>query len=570
MKRKRVFWGLGLLLIFALGLGIRLYDLTDPPFDYHPTRQFHSALVARGMYFQADESAPDWQRTLAIKQWDREPVIEPPVMELLVAGAYRLMGSDNLWVARLLSAVFWVLGGIAIMLFGRQLGYPLAGVLAGTYYLFLPYGMIASRAFQPDPLMVALMAGAFWAAARWRNRPSRRSALLVGLLAGAAVFVKTTAAFILGGALTGLILWRLFENHKLRLEQRLPRLQPDPSDEDDIRKQILKMRSLNSAPEPTIEDPESVITDLRSTFRNPRTPVIDRESYLFEVRALFADVQVWIIALFALTPTAIYYVYGLWIDGFLQQQMNLRFFPTMWLDPAFYIRWVEMSSDIVGFIVMLAAILGITLFRDRAIRGMALGMWLGYFLYSMTFPFHTITHDYYQLPLIPIISISLIPVLGMLLSQITRLDNKRMVYGVLALIVLFGVLFKVWDTRVILARQDYRDTPTEWARFEKIIPQGQKVIAITKAYGFPLAYFGWVDVTAWLSESDASLRALAGVDEEEMQARRMASLEGKDLFLITNFNELERQGGLSEFLSQGYEIFDQGGDYLIYDLNRPK
>lgn len=39
-----------ILAIFAAGIGIRLYDLTDPPLDFHPARQIHSALMARGIY----------------------------------------------------------------------------------------------------------------------------------------------------------------------------------------------------------------------------------------------------------------------------------------------------------------------------------------------------------------------------------------------------------------------------------------------------------------------------------------------------------------------------------------
>ena len=50
------------LLAFLLGLAVRLYDLTDPPLDFHPTRQLHSALIARGMYYQNLDDIPDWQR----------------------------------------------------------------------------------------------------------------------------------------------------------------------------------------------------------------------------------------------------------------------------------------------------------------------------------------------------------------------------------------------------------------------------------------------------------------------------------------------------------------------------
>ena len=43
-------WG-AVLLILAAGLALRLFDLTDQPLDFHPTRQLRSAIIERGMYY---------------------------------------------------------------------------------------------------------------------------------------------------------------------------------------------------------------------------------------------------------------------------------------------------------------------------------------------------------------------------------------------------------------------------------------------------------------------------------------------------------------------------------------
>jgi hypothetical protein len=36
--------------LLALGIVLRLINVTDPPLDFHPTRQLRSAIIARGMY----------------------------------------------------------------------------------------------------------------------------------------------------------------------------------------------------------------------------------------------------------------------------------------------------------------------------------------------------------------------------------------------------------------------------------------------------------------------------------------------------------------------------------------
>jgi 4-amino-4-deoxy-L-arabinose transferase-like glycosyltransferase len=40
---------------------------------------------------------------------------------------------------------------------------PDGGILALVYYLFIEFGVIASRSFQPDPLMVGLILCSLWA-----------------------------------------------------------------------------------------------------------------------------------------------------------------------------------------------------------------------------------------------------------------------------------------------------------------------------------------------------------------------------------------------------------------------
>src|SRR3989304_8085596 len=71
--------------LLLLGLGLRLLDLKDPPSDFPPPRQLGSAVIARGVYYQAQESAPEATRRLAIDLWREAPVYEAPILEALVA-----------------------------------------------------------------------------------------------------------------------------------------------------------------------------------------------------------------------------------------------------------------------------------------------------------------------------------------------------------------------------------------------------------------------------------------------------------------------------------------------------
>ena len=56
-RRSSLIFLLPILLLFVLGAFLRLFDLTDQPIDFHPTRQLRGAIVARGIYYSFLPSA---------------------------------------------------------------------------------------------------------------------------------------------------------------------------------------------------------------------------------------------------------------------------------------------------------------------------------------------------------------------------------------------------------------------------------------------------------------------------------------------------------------------------------
>src|SRR6266508_6478931 len=102
--------------LFIAASAIRLYDLTDLPLDFHPTRQLLSAIKARALYF---DTQPDGVSTdhleKGIRQAKLKSQVEPVIVERLVAYTYRFTG-EKLWIARIYSSLFWLIGGIFLFL----------------------------------------------------------------------------------------------------------------------------------------------------------------------------------------------------------------------------------------------------------------------------------------------------------------------------------------------------------------------------------------------------------------------------------------------------------------------
>jgi len=491
-------WFFLILVVFgvALGLGIRVYDLTDPPFDFHSTRQHRSAIIARGIFYESRDDIPEDERAAAMYAWNNETTIEPQLLEQLTVWLYRLGGAEQLWVPRLLSSIFWVLAGLVVLLLGRELGNLDGSLVAMFYILFLPYGIFGSRVFQPDPLMTCLIAWALWAALRWYRMRTLKMAILAGALGGLAIYIKSVAVFFIAGGYVGLILFGVGLWKALR------------------------------------------------------------------------DKQVWIMAVVTILPTALFNIYGLWIAGFLQQQLSYRVFPALLRDPAFYIRWQEMITNIAGYGTVLAALAGILLLKDKGKRGLLAGLWFGYGVYSLTFAYHTLTHDYYQLPLILIVAISLIVVLSEVFQRLAAVDSGLLARGFVVLLIIGGAFFKVWDVRVNLVRHDYREEYQYWQQIGELIEPGKKTVSLSHAYGYYLAYYGHVGNDSWPDSNDIQIRALAGEDVSNFKNDILRRIDEYDYFVVTKMGEFNDNPELKERLFDNYLLMAEGDGYFIFDLNQ--
>jgi len=481
-----------LVLLFGLGFGIRLYQLTNLPFDFQPTRQLLSMLKARGMYYATNPAGiPDWQRQMAIQQWKTRADVEPSIVENIVAFTYRFTG-EYFWIARIYSSLFWIIGGVLLFLLVRDLISTDGAVIATAYFLFFPYAVIASRSFQPDPFMVMSIVSFWWAFQCWTKKPSWVWTILAGLLGGLAILIKFSAAFFVIGAALGLGLGRF---------------------------------------------------SLRSLVRKP---------------------QVWIMALLGVLPAAAYLYDGLVLNNFLRQQFGGRFFPALLLSPINYINWEVKAALAAGGVAIMLGLLGLFLVRDRGARFFLFGLWGMYVLYGLYFDYHIATHDYYQLPFIPIVAVSLAPVADWFLARLAELTARHGLRVAAIIVLAFGLFSVLWDVRNTLKSVDYRPQAAMWAEIGNKLGHGPGVVALTQDYGQRLNYWGWQNAEIWPNSGDIDYHELRGASfDASTNFTRMTG--GKNFFLVTDFQELDRQPALKQSLSV-FPVYAQADGYVIYDL----
>jgi len=460
MRMKR--WAVYLLLVLALiaALAPRLYRIASPPLEFHPTRQFHSALIARSLYLDSFASGDAGRAEVARQA--RADYIEPPIMEAAAAVAYWAGGGENLAYPRIISVLCWLAGAVLLYLICLEGISRDAALIAVAYFLLAPYTIPASRSFQPEPLMVAMMLAAVFAMLRYRRAPSARLFALTAGLSALAILVKPVAVFPL---------WPAF---------------------------VLS----------------GAISDgLGTTLRNRRT---------------------WLFAGISLLPSAVYYVYGLYVAGFLAEQTSGRFLPELLLWPEYWSGWLKQAARVVGTgasrgvadlvigtAVLVAALVGVTLVRDRLMRGLVIGLLAGYALFGLVFTWHIHTHDYYSLLLVPIVAI---PLGALLAEPLARARAHGRYQAALVWTCYAGILLLVAFTNGLRATRamDWRAADSLVSTSREIgerIDHSTRTVMLARHYGKALMFYGETAGSYWPSRSDLVLDEASGKDVPDARQR---------------------------------------------------
>jgi hypothetical protein len=482
-----------LVVIFVAAIAIRAYDITDLPLDFHPTSQLNRAILARGRYYQELPTAPEWKRELAVQMWKAED-FEVPFMDGLALILYRIAGEEIIWLPRLFASIFWVIGGLALYLLAKELTSHDGAIIGTVVYLFLPFSVIASRTFQPDPLIYALILFSWWLMYRWTKRETWGLAIGTGILGGTAILAKGLVVFIVLGGFIGLMMSIGFK------------------------KCIRKL-------------------------------------------------QFWVMGIITVLPTVLFIFYGIFTNSGLGKQLSLRFFPNLWIDPTFYIRWAGKIEEIAGLAMLMLGLVGIFLFKEWKKRALIIGFWFGYGLFAFLLAYYASTHN---LGLIPVIALSIAPLAELVSNRISEIHLSTFWNVTFYIVLAMGFLINIWDIRQVFHKVNYRSEVLFWENIGEVVGHNTSVVALTQDYGYRLEIWGWVKPAAyWPYTGDAAIRQLAGYAPPEFQAQFAELTDGKQYFLVTDLPELGRQPVLSEWLYAHFPIFRLGAGYVVFNLANP-
>jgi len=491
LKSERFQW-VSIAVLMLIAMVLRLETITSPPLEFEPTRQYKSYIITRSFYFDGNEDIPEWRREVAALNGESEERLEPPIMERIHATIFSLIGQEVMWLPRLVSAIFWLVGGIFLYLVARDLVSAHSALLSLAFYLLIPFGIPASRAFMPEPLMQMTFIISIFAILRFDRHPSRANLLLAGSITAFSIIIKGVNAFPIGG-MYGLLL-------------------------------------------------------------------LSKYGFSRSVR----NTRVWMFTIVSLLPALAFYGGELLFGGSLGNHLDKSFIPSLWVQREFWFDWLDILKLIFGFPVLVAGLVGILMVRDLVIKSLLIGLWVGYFVYGLITTRHIATHLYYSEPLIPIVALSLAPLMDVVLTALgDSLRNRfwrQAVWGV----AIFALALNVYSTRTAIVPDLGEDFVAEAEAIGELVDHSTQVIYLSEYHGLPLKYHAEVVGAPWTSPPALGITNEDADLSHEARMDRFVETHNPEYFVITDMSSYTPD--LREFLVSRFEVVAETLDYVVFDL----
>jgi hypothetical protein len=470
----KTFTWIGLMMLLALT--VRAHELDQPIVRFHPTRHYRSAVIARACYYDHAPDVPDWARKVADANRTMQQAGEPPLMEWAACGAYLALGHENIMIPRALAVVIWVGGAIPLWLLTMRLASPFGAALAVALYLFLPYGIIASQNFQPDPLMTVASLWAILALVRYHDDRSGKRFLTAAALVGLAGVIKPMSVFLTVPAIAAI---------------------------------------------------EYV----------GRGPFKQRVTKALELGFVGLVVPVFVYGYSAVKGTLV------------QDQMRMRFEPQLIPTAFFWGGLGRMISRVETWPILVLALIGMAVAKDRLARWLLLALFAGYFAFAVAFTYHMPTHDYYHLPYIPVVALGVGVLLARLESFVDSLRVRQVATAVLcAATIAIG-------TMVAWPRMHLDDAAGFEQMYEEIgalTEHKTNSLFLDTEYGFAMMYHGQISGDSWPNVDDLAAEAIDGRPAIDAEQRFMRDYAGwqPSYFIVTDLYSLDEEKDLQAMLAK--------------------
>lgn len=412
-----------LVLVFVLGFLVRLYRFDNPIADWHSWRQADTSSVSRNFVEQGFNFLyPTYDDISNIASGFDNPqgyrYVEFPIYNAAQASLFMIFKTLTLeeW-GRVISILATLSGAFFVYLLVRKYSNEPSGILSAVFYLFLPYSIYYGRTILPDPSMAATILGGIYFFDKWIDLVSK---------------TKTKNSKPQLNVYGYLILSTIFTACAFLLK------------------------------------PYALIFTLPMVYL-----VWDKFGF-----GLFKKWQLWIFAIVCVAPLVAWRVWignhpeGIPASNWLFNGNGIRF------HPAFF-RWIfyeRITKLILGYAGVIMFVDGFFWIAKNKNKMFFLSFAASSLVYLCLIATGNVQHDYYQILIIPTISIFAGLGTYQLFKTVTKISNKE--FGILICSIIVASSF--WFSWGIVKDYFNIDNPgmvVAGKAADKILPKNVKVIA---------------------------------------------------------------------------------------------
>ncbi len=286
-------------------------------------------------------------------------------------------------------------------------------------------------------------------------------------------------------------------------------------------------------------------------------------------RHVFSKRDTWLFVFFSLLPVGLYYFDGLFISGYLLSQTGSLFKPHLWLTAIFWINWAAIIVEVIGIAGIILSLQAVVTTRMPLQSATIRSLWLGYIIFGIIFNWPIMSHSYYSMPLIPVAALSIGSVLDFIIIHLKTTRQQKLIpviaLGVVAVLCIYGLA-------------TYLPTTSVSSELAKEIPIAQEIgnklqhsshtVFLAKDYGSYLKFYGEIAGANWPMTWDFNAERASNKSSQSVEQRleEITNYGNPHYFIITDFDEYERQNDLMQYLMSHFAILEKTPDYIIYDL----
>lgn len=279
-----------------------------------------------------------------------------------------------------------------------------------------------------------------------------------------------------------------------------------------------------------------------------------------DARANWRDPRIVLSALATLLIAALYYVPAYTV-GDLRNQGASSIAPDLLANLTFWTDLARMLREVVGFVGVLAIPLAI--WRSRsAMRGLLIGLSVGYIAFAFLYDYRSATHNYYAAILIPTASIAI----AVALESPLRLQATRSMLRFEVAAFMVALSLAAVETSYSRYAPSNATPPVVARQIGDQVAHSTNVVMFAPDYGYPLRYYGSIAGPEWPYRADLALERLLGqyvpTAKEQLDTMRR---DGARYFVAMGIDLESASPGLNELLRR-FAVIGSGRDYVVYDL----